>query len=448
MMEKFRFIKTIDSVGCLFFDDTKIFRGIREKHCEDVKKIFDICKKAGLFGRLIIDTRIVDNFNSFNFDLVLEHEKVDPVNYPSEWSPVMFFDCAKMVIEFMIELDSLGIGLSDCHHYNVLFHKGRFIWIDFGALSLNPIKHSAIWGVVDNFLHSVIMSRKVNFKKYSNIFKSGGRYDYKDIMGHLHFSELIKYYFYKKKLQLSLKRKRIKESLLIIKNWLHSYSVTMCDAEWLDHQKEPIGCFFQKELLHDKRSREIMSFISKVDPDRILCIGGNAGIYCFEAEKKGIYGIIIDIDIASIDNIYRKIKETCSKKIVPIVLDFLSPTPATFKSAPCDDDGCIELGGIVSAKRRFKSDFVLALALVHHLVFYQKVDFGEIIRQLKSFSQKYLIVEFVRPHDKHVSEWYKKGLEWYSMSNLKNELEKEFEILKTVDTFKDQRTLIFCKLRG
>ncbi|MBD3272735.1 hypothetical protein GF385_00075 [Candidatus Dependentiae bacterium] len=106
----------------------------------------------------------------------------------------------------------------------------------------------------------------------------------------------------------------------------------------------------------------------------------------------------------------------------------------------------IDFGTYFNAKKRFKSDLVLALAIIHHLVFFQRVTFKDIVRQLKSFSNKYLIVEFIHKHDQHVKNWDHNNFGWYSIYNFEQELNKYFRIIKKVNTLRDERTLIFCEL--
>lgn len=128
-------------------------------------------------------------------------------------------------------------------------------------------------------------------------------------------------------------------------------------------------------------------------------------------------------------------------------MNFLQPRPNTFKGKGCDEDGIPP--NRFSAKSRFKSELVLGLDLIHHLVFFQNLNFIEIVRQFKSFTSKYLILEFVHPHDQFVSEWLKeKNFSWYSYDNLKHELLKHFEIIDETNSGNDARSLVFCELKS
>ena len=49
----------------------------------------------------------------------------------------------------------------------------------------------------------------------------------------------------------------------------------------------------------------------------------------------------------------------------------------------------------LSSNDRFKSELVLALAIIHHLAFGQQLTFKEIIEQISLYTKKYLIIEFV-----------------------------------------------------
>ena len=78
---------------------------------------------------------------------------------------------------------------------------------------------------------------------------------------------------------------------------------------------------------------------------------------------------------------------------------------------------------------RFKSDVVIALAIIHHLVFAQQLSFEEIICQLSLFSNKYLIIEFVDQTDRYITDFLKDGFEWYTKENFEAQLKQKYRVL-------------------
>jgi hypothetical protein len=68
----------------------------------------------------------------------------------------------------------------------------------------------------------------------------------------------------------------------------------------------------------------------------------------------------------------------------PLVMDFADPTPAR---------GLFGHWAIAAADR-FHCEMVLALDLVHHMVFGKHLDFAHIAGGLAQFSKRWLVVEF------------------------------------------------------
>ena len=101
-----------------------------------------------------------------------------------------------------------------------------------------------------------------------------------------------------------------------------------------------------------------------------------------------------------------------------------------------------------NAIERLKSELVLALAIVHHLVFRQQLTFEEIIGQIRLFCEKYLIIEFVDKEDSYLSDFKLEGFEWYTKENFESILKRQFEIIQTKpSTPSETRQLYFCKLK-
>ena len=101
---------------------------------------------------------------------------------------------------------------------------------------------------------------------------------------------------------------------------------------------------------------------------------------------------------------------------------------------------------IGGARRRLRTDLVLALAIVHHLAFRWQMTFDEIVKQLKAFSQKYVIVEFVDKQDVYLSDFRTERFDWYTKDNFEKALRRNFEIVDCAPSIPaESRTLYLCK---
>ena len=161
-----KIFKTTDPVGSIFLTNGGIYRGINDSYIKQTKKILESCQKSERLKSLLLNTKEVDSKNFSQFYYVLEHEKIDPFTYPSEWSSAMIYDAAYMVIDLMLELDQIGLGIKDAHIFNVGYHQGKFVWIDFGALTFKHENHNFLNAFRDSFINSLIILLGVIGRNY------------------------------------------------------------------------------------------------------------------------------------------------------------------------------------------------------------------------------------------------------------------------------------------
>ena len=112
-----------DTVGKVFMWNGRLYRGIFKESRELALELFS----SGLIDKLqqeklIPKTRITD-FVLNGFDLVIEHELLQPISYPHEWSFLMLKDAALCVLRINKIALEYGIETKDCHAYNIIFHN-------------------------------------------------------------------------------------------------------------------------------------------------------------------------------------------------------------------------------------------------------------------------------------------------------------------------------------
>lgn len=91
-----------------------------------------------------------------------------------------------------------------------------------------------------------------------------------------------------------------------------------------------------------------------------------------------------------------------------------------------------------------KSDIVMALAVTHHLILTQQYQINDIFNTLKSYSNKYVFVEFMPlglwngHNNPTVPDWY--TVDWF-----KEHFEKYFKLLK-IDHYEKNRILFIGEI--
>jgi hypothetical protein len=116
-------------------------------------------------------------------------------------------------------------------------------------------------------------------------------------------------------------------------------------------------------------------------------------------------------------------------------MDFSNPSPGY---GLCNE-------WFLPASQRFKCDLVLALALVHHLVFKTQLRFEQIVAGLGSFVGRALLVEFISPDDRFAGEWVTSEHDWYTQENFEKVLRQSFRKITRYPSNVETRVLLLCE---
>ena len=154
--------------------------------------------------------------------------------------------------------------------------------------------------------------------------------------------------------------------------WNNYYGETILSKEYLE----------QKEKL-------IRQWIGDIGNGRVLDLGCNDGYFSRIPAEKGSMVIAVDLDSQCIGRLYLTEKTKLTTNVLPLCVDISNPSPATgFRNVER-----------LSFVERAKSETVLALALVHHLVLGKNIPMPDVAKQLAELTNTYLIVEFVPIQD-------------------------------------------------
>jgi hypothetical protein len=137
-----------DPAGRLFWWNGGLYRGL---HC-DAARLFSRLLCASTLQRLseqglLIDTEATD-FRLEGFEAVVRHRVVPFASYPEEWCPAMLKDAALTLLDLLIELARCGLTLKDSHPWNLLFDRGRPIYVDLTSITAIHDDH---WRGYDEF---------------------------------------------------------------------------------------------------------------------------------------------------------------------------------------------------------------------------------------------------------------------------------------------------------
>jgi len=205
---------------------------------------------------------------------------------------------------------------------------------------------------------------------------------------------------------------------------------------WSEYYKDCFPSFSPSEEWTTKE-HSVRQALLDSRPGSVLDIGSNVDWYSQLAALLGCRVVAIDTDEGCVAQLYRDIKKK-NLPILPLVMDFRAPSPG------------YGLGNLAAlpATARLKCDMVMALALVHHLVFKQHLNFEQIIAGLSIFSTRWLLVEFIPREDMYVRDWWSERYSWYNLENFVAVLRRHFHRVESYASFPDPRVLLLCEKKG
>jgi SAM-dependent methyltransferase len=204
-------------------------------------------------------------------------------------------------------------------------------------------------------------------------------------------------------------------------------------TEWLEYYDGFFPSFSPSDEWTAKHI-SVHQALSDLKPDSVLDIGSNRGWYSQLATLQGSRVVAFDVDEGCITQLYYDSKEK-NLPILPLVMDFRNPSPGY---GLCNQ-------WLAPATERLKCDMVLALALIHHLVFKQHLNFDQIINGLSIFSKRWLLVEFIPRDDRYVREWWSERFSWYTLDNFISALKKQFHNVRILPSYPEPRVLLLCE---
>lgn len=432
--EKLTTYKSKDEFGNLVFDkkNKKVYRVIKDEKENCVKDIINICSEENLFGKYIINTKILDDKKFINRKLVLEHEFIDPITYPSEWTGEMVRDAALFYLEFLEKLNKLGLRLSDANSYNLAISKAKYIWLDFGSITKQKLTISTIYEFIDYYINTIIL-----FDKEDGMEKVLWSYPnpltYKDIYGYLTKAEIESYDSFKEEIHRNISNgyvlnENIDKIISLLRSWVINISLLPVNSKWKDYHNESL-LNLNNPSLWSPKNKKIVGMIERIKVDSILDIAGNAGFFCFIMALRGKRCILCDLDRNAIRKAYEKIIEEKYDNITPVLMNF---NQSYIQSKP------------ISEEERFKSDLVIATAIEHHLVFLEQLTFDDIIERLYGFTNKYLLIEFICPENELIESWTNEKFYWYTYENFLLSLNKKFKVVDE-EKYEEYRILFMCE---
>ncbi len=404
-----------DPSGRVFYYKNNV---LREIFSSGLNK-FNFLKKNNLLNELIKKNFIVQTeevkseeilkLKSKDESIIVEHEKLEFISYPYEWTFNQLKDAAIFHLDLQIFLLEKDAKLIDASAYNVQFKNLKPIFID--TLSIAEYKEGEFWGAhkqfCENFLNPLILTSKTGIN-FNNWFKGNLEgITTSDLYSALKFKHFFsptiffQVFLLNKIEQKATKNplstnKKIKESkglskkafrymLLRLKNFIKKLNLKNQVTTWEKYSEQNTY-----SIEEDKKKAEVVeNYLKKNRKFKLLAdLGCNDGRFSRIAIRNNVENVIgFDFDLKVLDRNYLNSKKD-NQNILPLYLDFTNPSS--------------NLGWNDSERKSFKNrakfDCIFALALIHHLVIAKNIPLNQTLNWLTSLAPNG-IIEFVPKED-------------------------------------------------
>jgi SAM-dependent methyltransferase len=463
----------IDSHALLFRSKGSIIRAIHNEYADFYRELAG----SPLIKKLIDDSLLIKTEISSTsiegHDLVLEHPLLPTISYPFEWTPSMFKDASKLLLKLNMDIISQGLCTHEAHLWNVLFNGTTPIFVDFTSLiklppdgrwrglrgfekyCLNPLLLMSkgiptttrflmreIFSYPEAALVNVLCGKKEQRKRSDAGQKIRAMLDSLPVSISDRARSIARL-FRDTKIKIDIAGNRGLREIESLHETIEKLDIRPHESKWSDYYEGkydlPVydGTIEKLNMLRTATAKHstIDNLLTQTAPKTVLDLGCNRGLYSQMAALKGARVVGIDTDENALDHMYLD-SRALGTNALPLFVNAVAPAEAIgFKEKP-----------FPSVTERLRADFVLCLALVHHLVFKSThMSFEHIAKVLSSYSNKYVLVEFIPKEDAYIKNWPTDKFPWYTLGNFEKELHRHFSHVKVFESFPSPRVLLFCE---
>lgn len=425
-----------DKQGSVLLANDAVYRRISPDAAESVLEVKTRLEKSPIDG--IVETTIVDDHETLKQlsvppeELLLKHRRIPFISYPHEWCGLMLQDASLFHLSLSVELLNIGLYLKDAHPWNILFSRGRPIFVDYTSMvsekALSQEDYLEANGSAFNRSHDKWLA-DVHWEMFSRMFVP--YFLYPLVAYALGVRDPVRKEIERTTLNVSTSALQFRDLLRILpvnRRILGNLHRLIAARRGLGYakdrlRKEGIGAFIEtvrQQILNLPISAGKSAYSSYYDEKgenqdwspsaawnakqksvyealnlgrirTVLDVACNTGWFAILAASMGKHVVAFDIDESCIEELYFKVKKQ-HLDILPLVMSFTEMASDRLST----HDGRIVL---LAAEKRLACDAVLALGIIHHLILGLGLDVNSVMGRLVSFAGKRLVIEYVHLDD-------------------------------------------------
>ena len=458
----------VDPNGRVFEWHGEIYRTMEPDFAARWKDLTD----QGVIATLIRDGLLIEseltNLTTESGKTVLRHRRVPVVSYCYEWVPSMLKDAALVTLDLCIRLAEKGLTLQDGHPWNILFEGIKPVYID--ATSIVPVRDDILWAPYQQFCNFFL------FPLY--LYAAGrdrvARWLLRDYLGGVTDDDLlaalpISFRLLHPQRTLGVAAPRLLGKLFehlpadlqdrflsiskvansgpgsaklkirfleSLRNKIDHLKVTLGRSPWARYYGTADKNYFQTELSPgdwQQKQEAVENLLTEILPKNVLDVGANTGQYSALAAAKGARVTACETDVGALALCHGHAKKN-GWNILPLAVNVFSASPTPGRGGvPCP-----------APLDRLRSDFVMGLAVIHHVVAIQRMPIARISEIFTALSNRWLLLEYVPPLKPKIGASVVPSLDDYTAEDLEACLKQNFHCVSCLPSYPDERKLFLC----
>ena len=420
-----------DRANQVYYVDGRVLRGLSETalahwHALVGQKFFQkMLKKGRVIGTELLagDDGLGATIAKDGWSGVLEHRTLPMVTYPYEWTFGMLKDAALLHLDLLEELIENDWILKDATAYNVQWIGPKPTFID--VVSFEPLQKNAPWIGYRQFcmmfliplllkahrdidyipflrsdLEGISPAEAVKFFSFPGLFKKG-------VFMHVYLhSKLQVAYSDDQPKKRDVSNKKVKHTKAMVLGTIQGLRRLVKRLK-LKNQPTTWGDYDQKHSYSDESFEQKQAFVQRHVEKKhwgmIWDIGCNTGTFSKLCSPFADSVLSIDGDAMAIEKLYQQQKREEKSNILPLIMNLgnLSPNQGWRGQER------------KALEERGTPDFLLCLALIHHMVISANIPMRDFLAWIRSLDSD-VILEFVGPEDEMTQHLLKNRVNQYT----------------------------------